>query len=132
MIKNYNITVNGNTYQVEVEEVSGQASPSPRSSATPTHNPSHIQVPKADSISKPAPTPAPVGGGGNLTSPMPGTINDVRVSSGDRVTKGQVLVILEAMKMENEICAAVDATVASVSVNKGASVNAGDVLITFA
>ena len=61
---------------------------------------------------------------------MPGTINDVRVKTGDSVKKGQVLLILEAMKMENEIISNSDGTVKSVNVSKGASVSAGDVLIT--
>lgn len=61
---------------------------------------------------------------------MPGTINDVRVKVGDSVKKGQVLVILEAMKMENEIMAGCDGTVTSVNVSKGASVSVGDALVT--
>jgi biotin carboxyl carrier protein len=61
---------------------------------------------------------------------MPGTVLDVKVKEGDSVTNGQVLVVLEAMKMENEIFAPADGTVASVNVGKGASVNAGDVLVS--
>ena len=61
---------------------------------------------------------------------MPGNINDVRVSAGQQVKKGDILVILEAMKMENEIMAPHDGTVASVNVNKGATVNTGDTLVT--
>ncbi|WP_332843060.1 biotin/lipoyl-containing protein [Paraclostridium sp. AKS73] len=73
---------------------------------------------------------APSAGGGTISAPMPGTINDVRVKVGDSVKKGQVLLILEAMKMENEIMASSDGTVKSVDVSKGASVSAGDALIT--
>jgi biotin carboxyl carrier protein len=61
---------------------------------------------------------------------MPGTINAVKVKVGDSVSKGQVLVVLEAMKMENEIMAETDGTVASVAVSQGQTVNTGDVLVT--
>ena len=72
---------------------------------------------------------APVAGGEKINSPMPGTILDVRVSAGQSVKKGQVLCILEAMKMENEIISPRDGAVAQVVANKGASVNAGDPLM---
>ena len=67
-------------------------------------------------------------GGEKITSPMPGTILDVKVAPGVAVKAGDVLVILEAMKMENEIVAPQDGTVAAVNVKKGDSVNSGDVL----
>ena len=75
------------------------------------------------------PVAAPVAGGEKINSPMPGTILDVRVSAGQSVKKGQVLCILEAMKMENEIISPRDGAVAQVVANKGASVNAGDPLM---
>ncbi len=117
MIKKYNITVNGNTYEVEVEELGSQASVQRPQVATQQVQPKQTQN-------------APSAGGGTISAPMPGTINDVRVKVGDSVKKGQVLLILEAMKMENEIMASSDGTVKSVDVSKGASVSAGDALIT--
>ncbi|MCU9815148.1 biotin/lipoyl-binding protein [Paraclostridium sp. AKS73] len=123
--KKYNITVNGNTYEVEVEELGSQASVQRPQVATQQVQPQ--AAPKA----QPKQTQnAPSAGGGTISAPMPGTINDVRVKVGDSVKKGQVLLILEAMKMENEIMASSDGTVKSVDVSKGASVSAGDALIT--
>lgn len=125
MIKKYNITVNGNTYEVEVEELGSQASVQRPQVATQQVQPQ--AAPKA----QPKQTQnEPSAGGGTISAPMPGTINDVRVKVGDSVKKGQVLLILEAMKMENEIMASSDGTVKSVDVSKGASVSAGDALIT--
>jgi len=124
-MKKFNITVNGKAYEVEVEEIGGvpQAPRAPRAAA-----------PAAPAPSAPAPAPAasaaPVAGGGtSVESPMPGTVLDIKVSAGDTVKNGDVLLILEAMKMENEITATGDGKVTSVNVAKGASVNAGDVLV---
>lgn len=125
MIKKYNITVNGNTYEVEVEELGMEAS-TPRQPVV-NQTPRPQATPKAQ-VQKPQ-TAAPVGGE-VISAPMPGTINDVRVKVGDSVKKGQVLVILEAMKMENEIMSSCDGTVKSVNVSKGASVSASDVLVS--
>lgn len=132
MIKKYNITVNGNTYEVEVEEVgvtsSSQVSrptvvqkTQPQAQPVPTAHPKVETTPQASSIQ----------GGDVINAPMPGTINDVKVKQGDNVKKGQVLLILEAMKMENEIMAPVDGVIASVNISKGSSVSAGDVLVSF-
>ena len=78
----------------------------------------------------PAPVAAPAGAGEQVKSPMPGNILSVNVNVGDTVAEGQVLMILEAMKMENEISAPQDGTIASVNVRKGDVVNSGDLLIT--
>ena len=72
---------------------------------------------------------APVAGGEKVTAPMPGTVLDVKVAQGASVKKGDIVVILEAMKMENEILAPCDGTVAQIVAGKGASVNSGDTLI---
>ena len=126
MIKKYNITVNGNSYEVEVEEVGSEGVAVSRPQAVPQSAPK-AQAPKA---AAPKPQAAPAGGSGSVSAPMPGTINDVKVSVGDSVKKGQVLLILEAMKMENEIMASCDGKVTGVNVVKGASVSVGDVLVT--
>ena len=117
-MRTFQVKVNGVSYQVEVEETAGGFAPAPQAApAAPA------PVPAA------APVAAPVAGGEKINSPMPGTILDVRVSAGQSVKKGQVLCILEAMKMENEIISPRDGAVAQVVANKGASVNAGDPLM---
>ena len=122
-MRKFNITVNGVAYEVEVEEVAaGEASvPAAAPKAAPK---AAAPAPKAA-----APKAAPVADGVKVNAPMPGTILDVKVSQGQAVKKGDILCILEAMKMENEILAPQDGTVAQVSVAKGASVNSGDVLV---
>ena len=115
-MKNYRITVNGNVYDVSVEEIGGGASFIP------------VQAPVAMSIPS-APAPASVGAGAvKVTSPMPGKILSVKTSVGTAVKKGEVLMVLEAMKMENEIVAPQDGTVASIDVSEGAAVESGTVL----
>jgi len=127
MIKKYNITVNGNTYDVEVEELGSEGVAVSKPQAVPSNAPKP-QTPKPQA---PKPQAATAGGGsGSVNAPMPGTINDVRVKVGDSVKKGQVLLILEAMKMENELMASCDGTISAMNVSKGASVSVGDVLIT--
>ncbi|MEA4927727.1 MAG: biotin/lipoyl-containing protein [Candidatus Limiplasma sp.] len=126
-MRQFNITVNGTPYQVSVEEVGAAY-------AAPAAAPVAAPAPKAAPAAAPAPVAAapkaaPVVGGNKVSSPMPGTILDVRVSEGAAVKKGDVLMILEAMKMENEILCPADGTVKQVAVNKGASVNSGDVLV---
>ncbi len=117
-MKNLKITVNGVVYDVQVEEADGSSAPAAAAPVAPA------AAPKA------APKAAPAAGGEPVKSPMPGTILDVPVKVGQAVKTGDVLVVLEAMKMENEIKAAHDATVASVAVNKGESVDTGAVLVT--
>ena len=111
-MKKYRVNVNGTVYEVELEEMTG--------------------APAAAPVAAPAPAAAaaPAAGGEKVTSPMPGTILSVNVAAGDAVTRGQVLMILEAMKMENEIMCPCDGTVASVSVTKGAAVESGTLLCT--
>jgi len=120
-MKKFNITVNGTSYEVDVEEVGGVVS-------APVSRPAQAQkvaAPIAAPVIAPkAASVAPVTGDGEVVaSPMPGTILDIKVNVGDSVASGTVLVILEAMKMENEIMAPVAGTVKSISVTKGASVN---------
>ena len=112
-MKKYRVNVNGTVYEVELEEITG---------AAPAAAP--VAAPAA-----PAPAAAPAGGE-KIAAPMPGTILSVNVAAGDAVKKGQVLMILEAMKMENEIMAPCDGTVTSVSVTKGAAVESGALLCT--
>lgn len=136
-MKKYQITVNGKSYEVEVQEIGGAVSTAPRATSAPAASvpaPTPVAKPAAAPASAPAEAskkeskPAPAGGV-KVNAPMPGTILDVRVTEGQTVKKGQVLTILEAMKMENEIMAPQDGVVASVQVSKGASVNTGELLV---
>ena len=123
-MKRYQVNVNGTNYDITIEEVDAsavQAAPAPAAAPAPTPAP----APAA------APTAAPAGGR-EITSPMPGTILAVNVTPGQSVKQGDVLVVLEAMKMENEIMADADGTVGSVLVTKGQSVDSGAVLCTLA
>lgn len=121
-MKNYTITVNGNVYEVSVEEGNGVAA-APAAKAAPA--PVAAKAP----VAAPAPA-AGAAGAVKVESPMPGKIVGAKASAGQAVKKGDVLVVLEAMKMENEIVAPQDGTVASVNVTVGQSVEAGEVLVT--
>ena len=124
-MKAYKVTVNGNVYEITLEVVDKadiKAAPAP--AAAP-----------AAPVAAPAPSAAPApaaAGATTISAPMPGTILKVNVQNGASVKKGDVLMILEAMKMENEIMAPADGVVASVNVQNGASVEAGSVLCTLA
>lgn len=120
-MKNYRITVNGVAYDVAVEELeqgSVAAAPVAPMSAAPA--PAKKAPAKASGAQ----------GAEKVNAPMPGKIVGVKVKAGDQVSKGDVLVILEAMKMENEICAPKDGVVATVNVAVGDSVEGGDVLVS--
>ena len=127
-MKNYTITVNGNVYEVTVEEGFTGAASAPKAAA-PAPKAAPAAAPKA---AAPAPAAAPAGAAGAVavTAPMPGKILGVKASAGQAVKKGQVILILEAMKMENEIVAPQDGTVATINVAVGDSVEPGATLAT--
>ena len=109
-MKKYKVNVNGTVYEVELEDITGAA-------------------PAAAPVAAPAAAPAaPAGAGEKIAAPMPGNILAVNVSVGDSVKKGQVLMVLEAMKMENEIMCPCDGKVISVNVTKGTTVESGTLL----
>ena len=116
-MKSYTITVNGTPYNVTVEE--NAAAPNAPVQAAPV-------IRTAPEVAAP---PAQAGGT-KIEAPMPGTILDIRTQVGASVKEGEVLCILEAMKMENDIVASRDGTVASINVAKGESVDAGQTIIT--
>ena len=112
-MRKYRVTVNGTVYEVELEEITGAVPAAAPAAAAPA----------------PAAAPAaPAGEGEQITSPMPGTILAVNVTVGQSVKKGDVLMVLEAMKMENEIMCPRDGVVSSVQAAKGASVESGTLL----
>ena len=126
-MKKYNVTVNGMTYEVVVEEA-GEVAASPAPQAAPMAAPA---APKA--APAPAAKPAvskPAAGAKTVAAPMPGTILKMNVKVGDAVTKNDLVCILEAMKMENEIFAAEEGTVTAVNAPQGSSVNTGDAIVT--
>ena len=107
-MKKYRVTVNGTVYEIELEEMTGAAT--------------------APTAPVPAPVAAAPAGGEKIASPMPGTILAINVTQGAAVKKGDVLMILEAMKMENEIMCPCDGTIASINTSKGATVETGTLL----
>lgn len=121
-MKNYTITVNGNVYDVTVEEAAegAVAAPTPRAAAPKA-------APKAAPAKKAA---AGAAGSVKVTAPMSGKILAIKADAGKAVKKGEAILVLEAMKMENEIVAPQDGTVASINTSVGASVEAGEVLAT--
>ena len=109
-IKTYNVKLNGKVYEVEIEEV--KAGSQPTMSATPSS--------------------APAGAGQAVEAPLQGSMFNILVKEGQAVKKGDVLAVLEAMKMENEIIAPIDGTVSAIHVEKGQNVNLGDTILEIA
>ena len=119
-MRKFHVNVNGTPYEVEVEEIAAGAAPAaPVQAAAPA----------------PAPAPAPAAaapvaaGATSVTAPMPGNILDIKVKVGDMVEANTVVIMLEAMKMENEIFAGAAGKVTAINVTKGSTVNSGDVLV---
>lgn len=127
-MKMYTITVNGTAYEVQVEEA-GSVAAAPKVAA-PKAAPVAAPAPKAAPAPAPkaAAAPAPAGAA-SVSAPMPGKVLSVNVKAGDAVKAGDVLMILEAMKMQNEIMAPADGTVSDVRVSAGQTVSTGDVMI---
>lgn len=129
----YKVTLNGKTYEVEVEagkailldEYEALAPAAPAAAPVQT-------APAAAAPAAPAPAAVSLAAGETVESPMPGNILSVNVKQGDQVKEGQVLAILEAMKMENEIPAPKDGTIVQVVTSKGAVVETGSPLFVFA
>ncbi len=143
MLRKFKISIDGTQYLVEMEEVGApqptpaDAAPAP-AAAAPAPAPAPVPAPAPAAAPAPAPEPAPapaapaVAGSFAQTAPMPGTILDIHVKVGDTVAANQPVMVLEAMKMENEVVAEQAGTIASINVEKGAMVNPGDTLFTLA
>ena len=126
-MKNYRITVNGTAYDVAVEELGQGAVAAAPVATAPVAAPA---APAPVAAAPAAPKATGAEGSVKVVAPMPGKILGVKASVGQAVKKGEVIVVLEAMKMENEVVAPEDGTVASINVSEGANVESGDVLAT--
>ena len=148
-MKKYQYKVQGVDYDVEIEEVEGNIAKvnvngipfevELKQPINPTSSLNKVKVeapkpvakaPAAAPAAAPAPTPAPAGAGTAIKSPLPGTITDVKVNVGDTVKTGDTVIILEAMKMQNNIEAECDGTITSVLVSRGDTVMEGAALVT--
>lgn len=129
----YRITLDGKTYEMEVELLSDKSAAAPAAvsakpaAAASAAAPSAPVVPAAKAA---APAAEAKGGAGTVTSPMPGTVLRIEKNVGDSVRAGELVLVLEAMKMENEICAPADGVIASIACSAGAAVSGGEVLFT--
>ena len=130
-MRKFNVTVNGVAYDVEIEEVGAVAS-APVAAPAPVASPAPAAAPAAPKAAPAAPKAQGKAGSVAIKAPMPGTILKLNVKVGDSVKSGDVVCVLEAMKMENDICAPQDGVVSSVEVAQGASVATDAVLVTLA
>ncbi len=130
-MRKFNITVNGTTYEVDVEEVGGVSYQAPVSApvaAAPAQAPAPQAAPAP--VAAPAPAATAASGSASIKAPMPGTIVSVKVNVGDMVKKGDLVAVLEAMKMENEIFSDAEGKVVAVNAPQGATVNTGDAIVS--
>ncbi|QKG77569.1 2-oxoglutarate carboxylase large subunit [Streptococcus canis] len=130
MLRKFKITIDGKEYLVEMEEIGAPAQTAMPVQAAPAPAVPAATEPSPQVAEAPAPQPTAVAGADAIPSPMPGTILKVLVAVGDEVAKNQPLLILEAMKMENEIVASSAGTISAIHVSPGQVVNPGDGLIT--
>ena len=131
-MRQFRVLVNGSEYKVAIEEIQETSASAPASTAAPEQVKPLTPRPIPQSKPAPASNPKPEANGeasGIITAAMPGTILEVKAAEGDTVVRGQALLILEAMKMENEIMAPCDGVIAEIHVAVGASVNSGDLLM---
>ena len=119
MIKAYRVNVNGKVYEVEVEEITAGGQQTVAAAPSP-----------APVAPKPAPAPKAAATGEIVEAPMPGTIVDIKVKVGDTVKEGDLVAVIEAMKMETDLFSTKSGVVTAVNAGKGASVNTGDAIIT--
>ncbi|WP_321433469.1 acetyl-CoA carboxylase biotin carboxyl carrier protein subunit [Trichococcus flocculiformis] len=132
MLRKFKIAIDGKEYLVEMEEIGGVQQPVQAPVAAAPAAPAPAAAPAEQAAPAPVAAPVSAASGDAMTAPMPGTILKVLVNIGDEVKENQPLMILEAMKMENEVVANHAGKVAGIHVNQGQVVNAGDALITIA
>lgn len=123
-IRTFRIVLDGVAHEVEVEELNVGASAPAAVAAAPTR-----PAPAAAPVAAAAPAARPAAASGSIAAPLQGTILAINVTPGQSVKAGETLLLIEAMKMENEVVAPADGVVASIAVNKGDTVNAGDPLL---
>jgi glutaconyl-CoA/methylmalonyl-CoA decarboxylase subunit gamma len=135
MVKKYKVTVNGQSYDVGVEELGSVGTPAQMVAPAPVQQ-AAAQAPAPAPVAAPAAAPAAAAPSGPVSStikaPMPGTVLSLKAAVGQAVKRGDVLLILEAMKMENEITSPSDGTVAAFRVQAGSTVNTGDPMVDLA
>ncbi len=135
-MRKFKVLVNGQPFEVEVEEIHESKTNTPQSSPAGVKEEAPSSASSAPAAKAPSPKPAEekqetksAAGEEKVLAPMPGSVLDVKVSVGEKVNEGDVLLILEAMKMENEVTSSVSGVVKSVNVAKGATVNTDDVVM---
>jgi glutaconyl-CoA decarboxylase len=132
MMKQLKVTVNGKVYDIVIEETGSVAAPAPRAAA-PAPAPVVAAAPAPVAAPAPAPVAAPApAGGSTITAPMSGTVTKHKVKVGDAVKHGDVIVILEAMKMENDLVSPADGTITEIRVSEGTAVKPGEIIAVIA
>jgi glutaconyl-CoA/methylmalonyl-CoA decarboxylase subunit gamma len=134
-MKMFRVVVNGSEYRVAIEELTEESSsnpPVPPVAVTPPQPTRPMTSPPQPAVQPTAVALTAEEGAGSVRAPLPGTILRIAVNAGDHVSQGQSLLVLEAMKMENEIVAPFDGLIRDVKVSQGVSVNAGDTLVVLA
>lgn len=130
MIKNFRVNVNGSTYDVSVEELSEGSLPADKvQQIAPVHASAPVAVEPAPAVQPAHTADASTGESFNVLSPLPGSVWEIKVAVGDKVSPNQVVIVLESMKMESEIITNEGGTVQAIKVTKGDTVNTEDVLV---
>ncbi|WP_304205685.1 oxaloacetate decarboxylase subunit alpha [Fusobacterium perfoetens] len=131
MLRAYRVNVNGKSYEVEVEEIGAQATTAPVQPKAAPAPVAPAPTPKSEPTPTPAPAPTVSASGEIVEAPMPGTIVDIKVKVGDSVKEGDLVAVIEAMKMETDLYSTKIGVVKAINAGKGAQVNTGDAIITF-
>lgn len=131
MLRAYRVNVNGKSYEVEVEEIGAQTTTAPVQPKAAPAPVAPAPTPKPEPTPAPAPTQTTSASGEIVEAPMPGTIVDIKVKVGDSVKEGDLVAVIEAMKMETDLYSTKTGIVKAINATKGTQVNTGDAIITF-